>query len=275
MNSTKTLTVGIGAALLVGCSTYKPVLRTDGEEMLDIYRNALGTDEQVDARLAKLEAEERQAMEEKKRQAGEGDKNAKSSKQSKQSKQSKKFKKRSRHARRLDGPDAAKNQYVMGPNGVPLRFQCGVGGRIQDKPCGAGFGFPKLIERKSTKKANVKRKGIGKGAGLVPPSERELEMIRRVNEYAERTARKGSGRKEMPASTPVPKKKETLYSKFTATPDNALKQLFPRLPNPDIVVYVTPHLATHNRVPVPGYTTAFPLYDQVHYAMPGEAVVHD
>lgn len=63
-----------------------------------------------------------------------------------------------------------------------------------------------------------------------------------------------------------------LYCGYSRTPDNEIQQLFPRLANPDIIVYVTPHLATHNKVPVPGYTTAFPLYDEVHYAMPGEQV---
>ena len=31
-----------------------------------------------------------------------------------------------------------------------------------------------------------------------------------------------------------------------------------------------PHLATDARVPVPGYTTAVPLYERVEYALPGE-----
>jgi len=65
---------------------------------------------------------------------------------------------------------------------------------------------------------------------------------------------------------------DDLYCGYSRTSDNEIQQLFPRLENPDIVVYVTPHLATHNKVPVPGYTTAFPLYDEVHYAMPGEQV---
>ncbi len=254
MNLTNPLALGIGATLLVGCSSLKPVLRTDGKEMLDIYRHALETDEQVDDALTRLDAEEKLA--------GTSDNDKEENKKSKKSKKSQKSKQRRRATRRLDGPDAAKNQYVMGPNGVPLRFQCGVGGRIQDKPCGSGYGFPKIIERKSKRKM--------KGAGIKPPSERELEMIKRVNRYAEDSARKA-----MPASAPQPKKKKTLYENFTATPNTTLKQLFPRLPNPDIIVYVTPHLATHNRVPIPGYTTALPLYDQVHYAMPGEDQGHE
>ncbi|HEJ6481861.1 TIGR03751 family conjugal transfer lipoprotein, partial [Pseudomonas aeruginosa] len=43
-----------------------------------------------------------------------------------------------------------------------------------------------------------------------------------------------------------------------------------RLPNPDLVMYVFPHLAGSDPAPVPGYTTVFPFYQRVQYAMPGE-----
>jgi len=45
---------------------------------------------------------------------------------------------------------------------------------------------------------------------------------------------------------------------------------FARLPNPDLVMYVTPHLSPNGRYPVPGYSTVFPMYETVEYAMPGE-----
>ena len=45
---------------------------------------------------------------------------------------------------------------------------------------------------------------------------------------------------------------------------------FTRAPNPDLVMYVYPHLAT-GKYPVPGYYTAFPMYETVHYLLPGEA----
>ena len=54
------------------------------------------------------------------------------------------------------------------------------------------------------------------------------------------------------------------------TAANELELLFPRLPNPDVYIHVLPHLATESRVPVPGYTTAVPLYERVEYALPGE-----
>ena len=56
----------------------------------------------------------------------------------------------------------------------------------------------------------------------------------------------------------------------TRTAANELELLFPRLPNPDVYIHVLPHLATEARVPVPGYTTAVPLYERVEYALPGE-----
>ena len=49
-----------------------------------------------------------------------------------------------------------------------------------------------------------------------------------------------------------------------------LDTTFPRLPNPTLVLYVYPHLATGSRVPVPGYVTTFPLYERTEYALPGE-----
>ena len=57
---------------------------------------------------------------------------------------------------------------------------------------------------------------------------------------------------------------------YTREAFNEIDVLFPRLPNPTLVMYVFPHLAGPARAPVPGYTTAFPMYEQVEYALPGE-----
>ena len=35
-------------------------------------------------------------------------------------------------------------------------------------------------------------------------------------------------------------------------------------------MYIFPHLAGAERVPVPGYATTFTLYERVEYALPGE-----
>jgi conjugative transfer region lipoprotein (TIGR03751 family) len=55
---------------------------------------------------------------------------------------------------------------------------------------------------------------------------------------------------------------------YSRTQESEISQQFPRLPNPDLVMYVYPHLA--DNAPVPGYSTVFPFYSQVQYAMPGE-----
>ena len=54
------------------------------------------------------------------------------------------------------------------------------------------------------------------------------------------------------------------------TARNEMSSQFPRLPNPDLVMYVFPHLVGAGSVPVPGYSTVFPFYERVQYAMPGE-----
>lgn len=59
-------------------------------------------------------------------------------------------------------------------------------------------------------------------------------------------------------------------SQYTRTAANEIYSQFRRLPNPDLVMYVYPHLAGFDPVPVPGYSTVFPLYQRVQYAMPGE-----
>jgi conjugative transfer region lipoprotein (TIGR03751 family) len=59
---------------------------------------------------------------------------------------------------------------------------------------------------------------------------------------------------------------------YTRTTTNEIVRQFRRLPNPDLVMYLFPHLAGTDPVPVPGYSTVFPLYQRVQYAMPGERV---
>lgn len=63
------------------------------------------------------------------------------------------------------------------------------------------------------------------------------------------------------------------YKPYTRTVENELSNLFPRAENPDLVIYVYPHLATRTRAPIPGYTTVIPLYDRVQYRLPGEALM--
>ncbi len=56
---------------------------------------------------------------------------------------------------------------------------------------------------------------------------------------------------------------------YTRDAANEIKLIFPRLPNPELVLYVFPHFSPKGR-PVPGYATSFLLYDKDEYALPGE-----
>lgn len=59
--------------------------------------------------------------------------------------------------------------------------------------------------------------------------------------------------------------------RYSRDAGNEIYSQFRRLPNPDLVMYVFPHLAGSEQVPVPGYSTVFPFYQRTQYAMPGEA----
>lgn len=63
---------------------------------------------------------------------------------------------------------------------------------------------------------------------------------------------------------------------YTRTQKNEINAQFQQLPNPSIVMYIYPHQAGtgYNLTPVPGYSTAFPLYQHVYYAMPGEVIMN-
>ncbi len=53
------------------------------------------------------------------------------------------------------------------------------------------------------------------------------------------------------------------------TDESPTKQRFARLPNPDLVMHVYPHLS-RGKYPIPGYVTVFSMYETIEYAMPGE-----
>lgn len=59
---------------------------------------------------------------------------------------------------------------------------------------------------------------------------------------------------------------------YTRTAQNEIYSQFKRLPNPDMVLYVFPHLTGTDPAPIPGYSTVFPFYQRVQYAMPGERI---
>jgi len=59
-------------------------------------------------------------------------------------------------------------------------------------------------------------------------------------------------------------------SDYVRTEKNFLQSRFRTLPNPTMYMFVAPHLATENGVPIPGYITEFKMWKTEHYAMPGE-----
>lgn len=72
-----------------------------------------------------------------------------------------------------------------------------------------------------------------------------------------------------PLNAPETRAASSADSSYSRTQASEISQQFPRLPNPDMVMYLYPHLAGGN-TPVPGYSTVFPFYSQTQYAMPGE-----
>ena len=66
---------------------------------------------------------------------------------------------------------------------------------------------------------------------------------------------------------------ESALHGYTRDAANEIDAIFSRLPNPTLVMYVFPHLAGEESVPVPGYATAFPMYERTEYALPGEVPV--
>lgn len=51
-----------------------------------------------------------------------------------------------------------------------------------------------------------------------------------------------------------------------------IQHLFPALPNPELYMYVKPHVVGESGAAVPAYMTRFTMYERTHYAMPNEVV---
>lgn len=98
-------------------------------------------------------------------------------------------------------------------------------------------------------------------------------MLEIYHEHFERTrmqAQPGAARERLPLRS-VRKEELDLHG-YTRDADHEIRAIFPRLPNPTLVMYVFPHLSGEEGHPVPGYATSFPMYERVEYALPGEAV---
>lgn len=104
---------------------------------------------------------------------------------------------------------------------------------------------------------------------MLPPG--DSSMLELWNDGA--SASHATGESRTTLRRPVTDSERTIAQltreSYSRTQENEIQQTFPRLPNPDMVMYVFPHLAEGN-TPVPGYSTVFPFYSQVQYALPGE-----
>ena len=63
---------------------------------------------------------------------------------------------------------------------------------------------------------------------------------------------------------------DLILTGYTRNAHNEIQQIFPRLHNKTLIMYVFPHLSRGERHPVPGYSTAFSFYEKTEYALPGE-----
>ncbi len=55
---------------------------------------------------------------------------------------------------------------------------------------------------------------------------------------------------------------------------DAVYREFHKLPNPELKMYVYPHLAGKEQLPIPGYYTVFNAYTEDHYALSTESTRH-
>ena len=60
------------------------------------------------------------------------------------------------------------------------------------------------------------------------------------------------------------------YHRYTRDVKTEIENLFPRLPNPTLYMYVRPHTVGIDGLPIPGYTVPFSMYERDQHAMPGE-----
>ena len=96
--------------------------------------------------------------------------------------------------------------------------------------------------------------------------------VYRGNEYRNELARQNKisrqdRMREKTQARPVNEGDELTQRYWSAV--EPMNQRFARVPNPDLVMVVYPHLAK-GQYPVPGYVTVFPMYEQTQYALPGE-----
>lgn len=51
-----------------------------------------------------------------------------------------------------------------------------------------------------------------------------------------------------------------------------VRELYPKLPNPEVFMYVKPHPSGQSGAVIPGYYTRFSMYERDYYALPSESL---
>ena len=67
-----------------------------------------------------------------------------------------------------------------------------------------------------------------------------------------------------------PIEKQTYSKHHASQQSNDVLHDFHKLPNPELKMYIYPHLAGKEQLPIPGYYTVFNGYTQDHYALANE-----
>lgn len=122
----------------------------------------------------------------------------------------------------------------------------------------------RLLSHDSETMREVWERGAGTVTGTAGAQARQLMDAREL------LRRPLSDLDSDPGSDPDSQRRAGEQSAYSRHAQNEIESQFHRLPNPDLVMYIFPHLAGSDPVPVPGYSTVFPLYQRVQYAMPGE-----
>jgi len=65
---------------------------------------------------------------------------------------------------------------------------------------------------------------------------------------------------------------EEVYDSVEVTSSPVNNNDFYKVPNPELTLYVFPHFAGKDEVPIPGYETVFPAFEQAHYLLRNEVV---
>ncbi|HBM3184880.1 TPA: TIGR03751 family conjugal transfer lipoprotein [Klebsiella oxytoca] len=100
---------------------------------------------------------------------------------------------------------------------------------------------------------------------LLPPGDQDMSTLWQSRSGGAQRLLDARAQLRRPV-TPVAPAEQSAWSR---TAENEIHRQFPRLPNPDLVMYIFPHI-TAGVAPVPGYSTVFPLYTRTWYALPGE-----